>query len=240
MRPSGGTGKTDLKPWLQEQWCIPEVSPAYVAAMEDVLDLYAEPYDPTRPVVCFDERPCQLVAETRTPLPPGPGQPAIHDYEYRRNGTCNVFAVLEPHTGWRHIEVTERRTAVDFAHQLKALVDEDFPQAQVVRVVLDNLNTHTPASLYAAFPPAEARRLAKRLEFHHTPKHGSWLNMTEPEPSVLERQCLRRRLGDWAAMARAVTAWADRRNGATAWIDWQFTTSDARTRLRRRYPAFDA
>jgi hypothetical protein len=204
--------------------------------MEEVLDLYAEPYDPVRPVVCFDERPCQLVAETRIPLPLRPGQPAIHDFEYRRNGTCNVFAVLEPHTGWRHIEVTERRTAVDFAHQMQALVDEDFPDAAVVRVVLDNLNTHTAASLYAAFPPAEARRIAKKLELHHTPKHGSWLNMVECELSVLARQCLQRRLPDVGTMQTEVAAWEERRNAEGATVHWHFTTAQARKKLRRLYP----
>ena len=204
--------------------------------MEDVLDLYAEPYDPARPVVCFDERPCQLVAETRTPRPARPGRPAIADYEYRRNGTCNVFAVLEPHTGWRHIEVTERRTAADFAHQMQALVDEDFPDAAVVRVVLDNLNTHSTASLYAAFPPAEARRIAKKLELHHTPKHGSWLNMVECELSVLARQCLHRRLPDIPTMQREVAAWEERRNAEGATVHWHFTTAQARKKLRRLYP----
>ena len=212
------------------------MSAGYVAAMEDVLDLYAEPADPTRPVVCFDERPVQLVAETRAPLPPEPGRPARHDYEYRRNGTCNVFAVLEPHTGWRHVEVTARRTAADFAEQMRALVDEDFPEATVVRVVLDNLNTHSAASLYAAFPPAEARRLAKKLEFHHTPKHGSWLNMVECELSVLARQCLNRRLPDIETLRREVAAWEERRNAEQATVHWHFTTAQARKKLRRLYP----
>jgi len=204
--------------------------------MEDVLDLYAEPYDPQRPVVCFDERPCQMVAHTRTPLPPRPGHPAVYDYEYRRGGTCNVFAVLEPHTGWRHIEVTERRTAVDFAEQVRALVEEDFPEAPVVRIVLDNLNTHTVGSLYAAFPAAQARRIAKRVEFHHTPKHGSWLNMVECELSVLARQCLNRRLPDLDTMRREVAAWEEQRNDARETVHWHFTTAQARKKLRRLYP----
>jgi hypothetical protein len=204
--------------------------------MEDVLDLYAAPYDPARPVVCFDERPCQLVAETRTPLPARPGQPAIVDYEYRRNGTCNVFATLEPLAGWRHVDVTAHRTAVDFAHQMRWLVDDAYPDAERIRVVLDNLNTHTPASLYAAFPPAEARRIAQKLELHHTPKHGSWLNMVECELSVLSRQCLNRRLPDVATMRAEVAAWEDRRNAESATVHWHFTTAQARRKLRRLYP----
>jgi transposase len=162
--------KNGLKPWLQEHWCIPEVSPAVVAAMEDVLDLYAEPYDPDRPVGGFDERPLQLVAETRTPLPAEPGHPRRFDDEYRRNGTCNLFTTVEPLTGWRHIAVTERRTAVDVAQQPKWLVDEAYPDAGTIRIVLDNLNVHATASLYAAFPAPEARRLAKKLGFHFTPQ----------------------------------------------------------------------
>lgn len=212
------------------------MSPAFVAAMEDVLDLYAEPYDPQRPVVCFDERPVQLVAETRTPIPAAPGQPRRYDYEYQRQGTANLFTVLEPHTGWRHIEATARRTMVDFAAQMRALVDDDFPDARVIRVVLDNLNTHSTASLYAAFPPAEARRLAKKLEFHHTPKHGSWLNMAECELSVLSRQCLARRLPDLATLQRVVGAWEDQRNAQQETVHWHFTTAQARNKLHRVYP----
>ncbi len=178
-----------------------------MAAMEDVLDLYAEPYDPARPVVGFDERPLQLVAETRTPLPAAPGRKQRFDYEYERRGTGNVFTTVEPLAGWRHVAVTERRTAVDFAEQMRWLADEAYPQATVVRVVLDNLNTHTTASLYAAFPAREARRIAKRLEFHHTPKHGSWLNVAECELAVLATQCLDRRLPDLGTVAREVAAW---------------------------------
>src|ERR1051326_6254383 len=192
MKRCGAHLKNGLKPWLQEHWCIPEVSPDFVAAMEDVLDLYAERYDPLRPVVGFDERPLQLLDHTREPIPAGPGRARRVDYEYRRNGTGNVFMMVEPLAGWRHVEVTERRTAVDFAHQLKWLVDEGYPTAKVVCVVLDNLNTHTIASLYAAFPPAEARRIARKLEFHYTPKHGSWLNVAECELAVLASQCLAR------------------------------------------------
>lgn len=206
--------------------------------MEDVLDLYEEPYDPERPVVCFDETPKQLVAETRQPLPAQPGKPACYDYEYRRNGTRNLFLVVEPARGQRHVEVTPRRTKQDFAQQMRRLVDEDYPRAQRVRVVLDNLNTHRPASLYETFDPSEARRLLKRLEFHYTPKHGSWLNMAEIEFSVLSRQCLDRRLPDEAILAREVHAFEQRRNAAQARIHWQFTTDAARLKLHRIYPSF--
>ena len=162
---------------MKQQWCIPEVSAAFVAAMEEVLDLYEEPYDPQRPKVNFDETSKQLIAQTRLPLPAEAGQVVRYDYEYQRNGTRNLFMFVEPQAGWRHVAVTAQRTKIDFAHQMKWLVDERYPDAEVVRLVLDNLNTHRPASLYEAFEPAEARRLLKRLEFHYTPKHGSWLNM---------------------------------------------------------------
>jgi transposase len=164
--------------------------------MEDVLELLAEPYDPKRPVVCFDEKPLQLLQDTRDPKPVQPGQPALQDHEYRREGTANIFMTVEPLRGWRHVDVTERRTKLDFAEQMKQLVDMHYPDAPRIRVVLDNLNTHGPASLYAAFEPAEALRIRKRLEFHYTPKHGSWLNPAESEISVLERQCLNRRISD--------------------------------------------
>jgi DDE superfamily endonuclease len=205
--------------------------------MEDVLDLYAAPPDPRRPLVCFDELPYQLVSETRTPRPARPGRVARYDYEYHREGTANLFLHVAPHLGWRQVAVTERRTARDFAHQMKALVDEPFPAAEVIRLVSDNLNTHTPAALYAAFPPAEARRLARKLEFHHTPPHGSWLNMAEIELSVLGGQCLDRRLGDRRTLEAEAVAWADRRNAARATITWRFTTADARLKLHRVYPA---
>ena len=174
--------------------------------MEDLLDLYAEPYDPRRPVVCFDETPTQLLAETRPSLPPRPGIPLRQDYEYRREGVRNMFLTCEPLAGWRHVAVTQRRTMEDFAHQMRWLVDEAYPDTPVVRVVMDNLNTHRPASLYETFPAAEARRIAKRLEFHYTPKHGSWLNMAEIEFSVLSRSCLKQRLPDEAALRREVQA----------------------------------
>ena len=205
--------------------------------MEDVLDLYAEPYDPRRPVVCFDETSTQLLGEARSPLPARPGQPRRQDYEYRREGTRNLFLTCEPLRGWRHVAVTQRRTMVDFAHQMRWLVDEAYPEVQVVRVVLDNLNTHRPASLYEAFPAAEARRIVKRLEFHHTPKHGSWLNMAEIEFSVLSRSCLRKRVPTEAALRREVQALERERNAAQAAINWRFTAQDARRKLHRLYPS---
>lgn len=208
--------------------------------MEDVLDLYAEEPDPRRPLVTFDERPVQLLSDVREPLPCKPGVPRREDYEYRREGTCNLFCFFAPHERWRHVDVTERRTAVDFAHEMKWLVDERYPEAEVIRVVLDNLNIHSPASLYQAFSPAEARRITRKLEFHHTPKHASWLNMNELELSVLSRQCLNRRLGSREEVAREVRAWKEERNAAGATVTWRFTTEHARTRLARLYPAFDA
>ena len=205
--------------------------------MEDVLELYAEPYDPHRPVVCFDETSTQLLGEARPPLPAQPGRPRRQDYEYRREGTRNLFLTCEPLRGWRHVAVTQRRTMVDFAHQMRWLVDEAYPKVPVVRVVLDNLNTHRPASLYEAFPAAEARTIVKRLEFHHTPKHGSWLNMAEIEFSVLARSCLRKRVPDEAILSREVQALVRERNAAQADINWRFTAQDARRKLHRLYPS---
>ena len=207
-----------------------------MAAMEDVLDLYAEPYDPDRPVVCFDETSTQLLADTRPPIPVQPGQPRRQDYEYRRAGTRNIFLTCEPLAGWRHVAITERRTMEDFAHQMRWLVDEAYPDAPVVRVVLDNLNTHRMASLYETFPAAEARRIVRRLEFHHTPKHASWLNMAEIEFSVLTRACLQGRNPDETALQRAINAYEVQRNASKATVNWQFNTQDARTKLHRLYP----
>ena len=215
------------------------MSAEFVAHMEDVLDLYAEPYDPQRPLVCFDQTSTQLLADTRPPLRAQPGRPARQDYEYRREGTRNLFLACEPLAGWRHVAVTERRTMQDFAYQMRWLVDEAYPEAQVVRVVLDNLNTHRPASLYQTFPAAEARRIAKRLEFHYTPKHGSWLNMAEIEFSVLARCCLKQRLPDEETLRQEVQALEQERNAAKATIHWRFNTQDARTKLHRLYP-FDS
>lgn len=204
--------------------------------MEEVLDLYAEPLDPLRPVVCFDECPYQLLDEVRPPLPAEPGQPAREDYEYRRAGTCNLFMMVQPLGGWRHVSVTGQRTKRDFAQAIKTLVDEHFPRAAVIRLVLDNLNTHTPASLYETFPPQEARRLLRKLEWHYTPKHGSWLDMAEIELSVLAKQCVDRRLADMPTLAREIAAWETQRNAEHATITWRFTTAQARTTLARLYP----
>jgi DDE superfamily endonuclease len=204
--------------------------------MEAVLDVYTQPYDPRAPTICMDESSKQLVGETRQPLPAEPGQPTRYDYEYQRNGVCNLFLFCEPLVGWRHIEVTERRTQHDWAWAMKALVDDYYPAADRIRVVLDNLNTHVPASLYATFPPAEAHRLLRRLEFHYTPKHGSWLNMAELEFSVLSRQCLDRRIGTKATLIREVAAWEAARNADPTPVNWRFTTRDARIKLKRLYP----
>ena len=208
--------------------------------MEDVLAVYARPFDPARPVVCLDETSRQLLAPARPPQPPAPGRPARHDPEYVRGGVVNLFLVTEPLRGWRDVLVSDQRTRLDFARCVKGLVDVHYPAAERIVLVLDQLNTHSPASLYAAFPPAEAQRLAAKLEVHHTPKHGSWLNIAELELAVLQRRCLSRRLGDRQELEREVAAWAARRNAAGATIAWQFTTADARTKLRRLYPAFDA
>lgn len=213
------------------------MSADYVAHMEDVLDLYEEPYDPQRPVVCFDETSTQLLAETRPPLPAGPGKVRRRDYEYRREGTRNLFLACEPLAGWRQVMVTERRTMEDFAHQMRWLVDEAYPDVPVIRLVLDNLNTHRMASLYQTFPAPEARRIARRLEFHFTPKHGSWLNMAEIEFSVLARSCLKQRIPSEEALRREVNALVRERNAAGATITWNFRTQDARTKLHRLYPS---
>lgn len=217
----------------------PKANAGFVAAMEDVLEVYHRPYDPKRPQVCFDEGGKQLIGEVRPPLPVRPGQPARMDSEYERNGTANLFMVFEPLRGRRHVEVTERRTNRDFAHLIRRLVDEWYPEADKVVLVLDNLSTHTPAALYETFAPAEARRLVEKLEWHYTPKHGSWLNVAEMELSVLARQCLDRRIPDLEALRREVRAWLERRNAAVAKVDWQFTTADARVKLKRLYPSIE-
>ncbi len=204
--------------------------------MEDVLDVYQRPEDPRRPVVCLDETSRQLLGHARMPTLPAPGRPARHDPEYVRGGVANIFLVTAPLRGWRQVHVSDRRTRIDFASCVKALVDSHYPTAERIVLVMDQLNTHSPASLYEAFPPAEAKRLADKLEIHYTPKHGSWLNMAEIELSVLQRQCLDRRLGDRATMEREVAAWVAARNGATTTIDWRFTTEDARITLKRLYP----
>ena len=197
---------------------------------------YAKPYDPTQPLVCVDERPCQLVTDSREPVAPKPGQVARQDYEYVRHGTCNLFMVFEPHTGWRDGTVTAHRKAHDFAYLLRDIVDIHFPQAEKIRVVLDNLNIHSPASLYTAFEPAEALRILQKVDFHFTPKHASWLNMVEIEFSVLSRQCLGQRIGDMATLQHEVSAWQERRNAQHTTIHWQFSVQNARTKLIRLYP----
>lgn len=205
--------------------------------MEDVLDVYTRPYDPRRPQVCLDETSRQVLAEVRTPRPLAPGRAARHDPEYVREGVVNLFVVCEPLRGWREVRVSEQRTRSDWAHCVRELVDVHYPDAEVIVLVMDQLNTHSPASLYQAFPPAEAKRLADKLEIHYTPKHGSWLNMAEIELSVLQRQCLDRRLGDRATVEREVAAWVAERNATAQAIDWRFTTADARIKLKRLYPA---
>jgi hypothetical protein len=205
--------------------------------MEDVLEVYHRPRDPEYPVVCVDETSKQLISETRIPIKAKPGQPARHDYEYERNGTANLFMMFAPLEGWRHVEVTDRHSAVDFAHLLRDLSDTRFPKAKKIVLMEDNLSTHKPASLYEAFPAAEARRLVERFEWHYTPKHGSWLNMAEYELSVLSGQCLDRRIPDKQTLTEEIAAWEDSRNKKHVKADWQFTTADARVKLKRLYPA---
>lgn len=207
----------------------------FVCRMEDVLDLYQEPYDARHPVVCFDEVPYQLIGETRIPVPAAPGRPRRIDYEYVRRGTANLFMLVEPRRGWRHVEVTARRTNADFAQQMRALVDVHYPDAERIRVVLDNLSCHTGAALYETFEAAEARRILRKLEFHYTPKHGSWLNMAEIEISILGRQCLHRRLDDVNRLRQQTAAWEAARNTARTPTTWRFTVTDARVKLHRLY-----
>jgi transposase len=225
-----------LKPWQKKMWCIPKVDAEFVARMEDVLDLYAEPPDEKRPVVCFDETPRQLIGESRVPIAGKPGTPTRIDYEYVRNGTANVFMFFDAHRGWRHAEVTDRRAACDFAVCMRDLVDEHYPNAELVRVVLDNLSTHTASALYETFAPEEARRILRKIEFHYTPKHASWLNMVEIEIGVMVDQCLDRRIPDKATLTTEVAHWERRRNAQRATIKWLFTVDRARTKLARSYP----
>jgi transposase len=226
----------ELKPWQEKMWCIPKIDGEFVARMEDVLGLYAEAPDVRRPVVCFDETPRQLIGEARVPVAAKPGRPARVDYEYVRNGTANVFMFLDAHRPWRHAKVTDRRTARDFAHCMQDLVDRHYPKAERIRVVLDNLSTHTPGALYETFEPSEARRILSRLEFHYTPKHASWLNMVEIEIGVMVAQCLSRRIPEKALLVSEVAAWNRRRNREKARIKWLFTITRAREKLGRAYP----
>ncbi len=225
---------------MNKEWCIPpKANAAFVAQMEDVLDVYVRPLDPKRPQVCFDESSKQHLKEVRTPLPGEPGQPARYDTEYERNGVSNLFMFFSPLLNWRHVKVTNHRKACDWAECMRELVDVQFPEAERITVVLDNLNTHTPAALYAAFEPAEAKRIWDKLEFHYTPKHGSWLNMAEIELSVLSRQCLDRRIPDQATLRREVAAWEAERNAMQATVEWRFTTAGARIKLKHLYPVIE-
>jgi transposase len=225
-----------LKPWQEKMWCIPTVNPEFVARMEDVLALYAEPPDPLRPVVCFDETPRQLIGEERVPIRAEPGKPARCDYEYVRNGTANVFMFVDVNRPWRHAKVTDQRTCIDFAECMRDLVDKHYSDAERIRVVLDNLSAHSASALYQAFEPAEARRILDRLEFHFTPKHASWLNMVEIEIGVMVGQCLDRRIPDKATLIREIAAWEVRRNTEKAGIKWMFTIDRARAKMGRVYP----
>lgn len=225
-----------MKPWQHEQWCIPTASAEFVAAMEDVLDLYAQPYDPARPVVCLDEKPVVLHAASRPPVPAAPAHLERRDYEYVRQGTAAVFVLVEPLGGWRHYAPGPQRTAADYAAQLRYLADVVHPDAQIIRVVQDNLNTHGSAALYATFPPQEAHRLRQRFEFHPTPKHGSWLNMAEIEISILARGCLGRPCPDLNTLGQRAAALEAEHNTQQRTITWQCTTLQARARLHQLYP----
>jgi transposase len=225
-----------IKPWQEKMWCVPTVNAEYVARMEDVLDLYAEPPDPLRPVICFDETPRQLIGEARVPIRAEPGKPRRSDYEYVRNGTANVFMFVDVNRPWRHAKVTDQRTCIDFAVCMRDLVDDHYPEAERIRVVLDNLSAHSAAALYQAFEPVEARRILSRIEFHFTPKHASWLNMVEIEIGVMVDQCLDRRIPDKATLIKQIAAWERRRNAEKASIDWLFTVDRARQKLGRAYP----
>jgi hypothetical protein len=227
----------ELKPWLKKEWCIPpEQSGEFVCHMEDVLEVYRRPLNPKRPLVCMDEMPYQLISETRLPLPPQPSQVQCQDYEYKREGVANIFIVFAPLLGQRWTRITKRRTYKDWAYLVRDIVDVLFPDAECIILVMDNLNTHVGGALYEAFPPDEARRILNKLEIHYTPKHGSWLNMAETELSVLSRQCLDRRIGTAQFLEREVFAWTQTRNVGATTVDWQFTTADARIKLKRLYP----
>ncbi|MGB8527917.1 MAG: IS630 family transposase [Rhodoplanes sp.] len=230
--------KNRLKPHRRQCWVIPpKANSAFVAAMEDVLAVYTRPRDPDRLLVCLDETSKQLIAETRMPIPMKRGRPARVDYEYERNGTANLFMLFAPLEGWRHVEVTDRHTAIDYAHVLKDLADRHFPHVKTIVLVQDNLNIHSKASLYEAFPASEARRLVERFEWHYTPKHGSWLNLAESELGVLSTQCLDRRIPDKQTLIEEIAAWENDRNAHHTKADWQFTTKTARVKLKHLYPS---
>jgi hypothetical protein len=223
---------------LKQSWCIPpEANAEFVCCMEDVLEVYQRPFDPKRPLVCMDEISKQLLADSRPPLPMQPGQPERYDYEYVRHGTANAFMFFAPLLSWRHLKVTTQRTRIDWAEAMREVIDVHFPDAETIVAVMDNLNTHGPASFYEAFEPAEARRLAAKLEIHYTPKHGSWLNMAEIELAVFDRQCLDRRMPNQALVEQEAAAWEAERNAAAMTVDWRFTTADARIKLKRLYPS---
>ena len=226
----------DLKPWLRKMWCIPKLDAHYIARMEDVLDLYAQPPDEQRPVVCFDEAAVQLVAHSRVPVPAAPGRPARQDYEYERRGTANLFMHFDAARGWRHVKVTSTRTAADFAQCMRELLDVHYPKAERIRLVLDNLSTHSEAALYQSLPAAEALRLLKRIEWHYTPKHASWLNQVEIEIGVLRQQCLDRRIATREVLDAEAQAWARARNAERATIHWHFTCQRARQKMAHAYP----
>ena len=223
---------------MKAYWCIPpEQNAAFVAAMEDVLEVYSRPYDPAKPVICMDEKPYQLLGEVREPIPAEPGKVEKVDSEYKREGTCSIFIFTEPLAGWRYAEAFEHRTKIDWAQRVKWVLDNQYPDAEKVVLVMDNLNTHVISSFYEAFPPKEAFRLAQRLEIHYTPKHGSWLDIAEIELSALAAQCLgNRRIPSIESLNRELSAWTVRRNAAQKGVDWQFTTADARSKLKRLYP----
>jgi len=226
----------DLKPWQKKMWCIANIDGEYIARMEDLLDLYAEPHDPKRPVVCFDESPIQLIGEVRVPITPKPGKRYRYDSEYKRNGTANLFVMVDANRSWRKVKVTDRRANEDFALCMRDLVDVDYPDADKIRIVMDNLSTHTASAVYQTFPAAEARRILRRLEFHYTPRHASWLNMAEIEIGVMRRQCLDRRIASRELLETEVRAWERSRTESGARIRWMFSTDQARVKMAKSYP----
>lgn len=230
-----GFKKNELKPWLKKRWCIGKITGDYIWHMEDVLHQYAQPYDPLRPLICFDERPCQLLGDSIVPIPMKPGKLKREDYEYERNGTCCVLLAFEPHTGFRYVQVRERRTAADYAEFMQQFVQVYYPRVEYIRLVQDNLNTHTPGSFYEVFPPEEAFDLAQKFQVHYTPKKGSWLNMAEIEFSALSRQCLARRIPNRETLEKEVLAWAENRNKKCTTVSWKFTKDTAREKLKSKY-----